>query len=130
MVSTNFSFGHEGRQQSLDFDRVTFSQELAEEARILGMRTAALSKKEVLASAQHAVRMMALSRSSRTATADDAAKFLADAGLEPLGNAAGSLFTAKANWSWEFRGEWKASERVSNHGHKNRIWHLKEGGEK
>lgn len=122
MVSTNFSFGHEERQQHLDFDRVTFSQELAEEARILGMRSAALSKKEVLASAQHAVRMMALSRSSRTATADDAAKFLAEAGLEPLGNAAGSLFKGK---DWEFTGCWKASERVSNHKHLNRVWRLK-----
>lgn len=109
-------------QQQLDFDRVTFSPELAEEARIVGMRSAALSHKEVLELARHAVRMMALNRPDKTATADDAQRFLVAAKLQPLGNSAGSLFKAA---DWEFTGAWKPSVRVSNHGRFNRVWRLR-----
>lgn len=109
-------------QPSLDFDRVTFSKEVAEVAKYVGMRSAAMSHKEILEAARDAVRLIATGRPSRTATADDAQKFLVEAGLPPLGNAAGSLFLTK---DWEFTGFWKASERVSNNGRHNRVWRLR-----
>ena len=108
-------------QPSLDFDRRTFSEDISQVAKFVGMRSAAMSHKEVLEAARNAVRLVALSRTSRTATADDAQKFLMEAGLT-LGNAAGSLFLAK---DWIFTGQWKASERVSNHARMNRVWRLK-----
>jgi hypothetical protein len=109
-------------QPMLDFDRRTFSEELSQVAKFVGMRSAAMSHKEVLEAARNAVRLVALSRTSRTATADDAQNFLVDAGLPPLGPAAGSLFLAK---DWAFTGQWQTSTRVSNHGHQNRVWRLK-----
>ena len=108
-------------QPNLDFDRTTFSAEVAEIARIVGMRSAAMSRKEMLEAARNAVRLVALARPSRTATADDAQKFLVAANLT-LGNAAGSLFLTK---DWIFTGHFKPSERVSNHGRFNRVWRLK-----
>lgn len=108
-------------QQQLDFDRVTFSAPVAEKAKVQGMQSAALSKKEVLELAREACRIAARRRQDRTATADDAQEFLIGSKLE-LGNAAGSLFLGK---EWEFTGEWRPSRRVSNHNHKNRVWRLK-----
>jgi len=54
-------------------------------------------------------------------TADDAQRGLIARGYSPedLGNAAGSLFSESC---WEKTDRWQKSERVSNHGHENRIW--------
>lgn len=58
-------------------------------------------------------------------TADDVQQSLQRLGYSSneLGNAAGSLFPRK---QWVFTGEWRASGRVSNHGHQNRVWRLRE----
>jgi hypothetical protein len=90
-----------------------------------GMGAAAVSRKHLLRLTRHACVEAALARADRTATADDAQKWLIDHGYSSdyLGNAAGSLFTDKD--TWEFTGQWFPSQRVSNHGHKNRVWRLK-----
>jgi hypothetical protein len=102
-----------------------FDGEESERRRSDGMGIAAGSRRHVLRLTRHACVQAALARADRTATADDAQKWLIDQGYSSdyLGNAAGSLFTDKD--TWEFTGQWFASQRVSNHGHKNRVWRLK-----
>ena len=106
-------------------DVATFNVEEGERRRSDGMDVAAGSRRHVLRLTRHACVEAALARADRTATADDAQKWLLDQGYSSdyLGNAAGSLFTDKD--TWEFTGQWFASQRVSNHGHKNRVWRLK-----
>ena len=106
-------------------DAAIFDSEEGEHRRSEGMDIAAVSRKHVLRLARHACVEAALARSERTATADDAQKWLIDGGYSSdyLGNAAGSLFTDKD--TWEFTGRWVPSRRVSNHGHQNRVWRLK-----
>ena len=106
-------------------DAATFDGEEGERRRSDGMGTAAVSRKHVLRLARQACVEAALARANRTATADDAQKWLIDQGYSSdyLGNAAGSLFTDKD--TWEFTGHWLPSQRVSNHGHQNRVWRLK-----
>lgn len=103
----------------------TFDGEEGERHRNDGMGAAAVSRKHLLCLTRHACVEAALARVDRTATADDAQKWLIDHGYSSdyLGNAAGSLFTDKD--TWEFTGQWFPSQRVSNHGHKNRVWRLK-----
>ena len=106
-------------------DAATFNGEEAERRRSEGVGAAAVSRKHVLRLARQACVEAALARAVRTATADDAQKWLISQGYSSdyLGNAAGSLFTDKD--TWEFTGQWLPSQRVSNHGHKNRVWRLK-----
>lgn len=106
-------------------DAATFDSKEGELRRSEGMEIAAVSRKHVLHLAQHACVEAAMARTGRTATADDAQKWLIDQGYSSdcLGNAAGSLF--KDQGTWEFTGQWLPSQRVSNHGHKNRVWRLK-----
>ena len=106
-------------------DAATFNGEEGECRRSDGMGAAAVSRKHLLRLTRHACVEAALARTDRTATADDAQKWLIDHGYSSdyLGNAAGSLFTDKD--TWEFTGQWFPSQRVSNHGHKNRVWRLK-----
>ena len=106
-------------------DAATFNGEEGECRRSDGMGAAAVSRKHLLRLTRHACVEAALARSDRTATADDAQKWLIDHGYSSdyLGNAAGSLFTDKD--TREFTGQWFPSQRVSNHGHKNRVWRLK-----
>lgn len=106
-------------------DAATFDGEEGECRRSGGMGAAAISRKHLLRLTRHACVEAALVRSERTATADDAQKWLIDHGYSSdyLGNAAGSLFTDKH--TWEFTGRWVPSQRVSNHGHQNRVWRLK-----
>jgi hypothetical protein len=106
-------------------DAATFDSEEGEQRRSEGMDIAAVSRKHVLRLARQACIEAALARWDRTATADDAQKWLIDGGYSSdyLGNAAGSLFTDKD--TWEFTGQWLPSQRVSNHSHKNRVWRLK-----
>ena len=106
-------------------DAATFDSKEGEQRRSEGMDIAAVSRKHVLRLARQACVDAALARESRTAAADDAQKWLIDQGYSSdfLGNAAGSLFTDKD--TWEFTGDWLPSQRVSNHGHKNRVWRLK-----
>jgi hypothetical protein len=106
-------------------DAANFDGEEGERRRGDGMGAAAFSRKHVLGLARHACVVAASTRLDRTATADDAQKWLIDQGYSSdyLGNAAGSLFTDKD--TWEFTGRWVPSQRVSNHGHQNRVWRLK-----
>ena len=106
-------------------DAAIFNSEEGEHRRSEGMDIAAVSRKHVLRLARHACVVAASTRVDRTATADDAQKWLIDQGYSSdyLGNAAGSLFTDKD--TWEFTDRWLPSQRVSNHGHKNRVWRLK-----
>jgi hypothetical protein len=106
-------------------DAATFDSKEGEHRRSDGMEIAAVSRKHVLSLARNACVEAALARAARTATADDAQKWLIDQGYSSdyLGNAAGSLFTDRD--TWEFTGRWVRSQRVSNHGHQNRVWRLK-----
>jgi hypothetical protein len=106
-------------------DAATFDVEEGERRRGDGMGAAAVSHEHVLRLARHACVEAALARSERTATADDAQNWLINQGYSSdyLGNAAGSLFADKD--TWEFTGRWVRSQRVSNHGHQNRVWRLK-----
>lgn len=106
-------------------DAETFDGKKGERRRSDGMGAAALSRKHALRLARQACVEAALARTARTSTADDAQKWLIEHGYtsDYLGNAAGSLFTDKD--TWEFTGKWLPSQRVSNHGHKNRVWRLK-----
>ena len=106
-------------------DAATFDSEEGEHRRREGMDIAAVSRKHVLRLSQQACVKAALARADRTATADDAQMWLIDQGYSSgyLGNAAGSLFKDKD--TWEFTGRWVPSQRVSNHGHQNRVWRLK-----
>lgn len=94
-----------------------------ERGRDRGREDAATSREALLRIARGYARRMALCRTDRTCTADDVAQELVAHGLPLLGNAAGSLFSPR---EWEFTGEWRASERASNHAHQNRVWRLKE----
>ena len=94
----------------------------AEAAKTRGMNTAALNRLELLAEARKIAVEIAMSRADRCVTADDVQAVLIERGFGHLGNSAGHLFTGR---NFEFTGQWKASERVSNHGHKNRVWRLK-----
>ena len=63
-----------------------------------------------------------LAHRQETVTADDAQRYVENANLSPLGNAAGSLFRER---HWEFTG-WEPSKRTSNHTHLNRVWRLRD----
>jgi hypothetical protein len=106
-------------------DAANFDGEEGEQRRREGMDIAAVSRKNVLRLARQACVEAALARADRTATADDAQMWLIDQGYSSncLGNAAGSLFTDKD--TWEVTGRRVRSQRVSNHGHQNRVWRLK-----
>jgi hypothetical protein len=106
-------------------DAATFNAEEGTRRREAGMDAAAASRKIVLGLARDACVAAALARADRTATADNAQEWLISQGYSPeyLGNAAGSLF--RDQLTWEFTGTWAASHRVSNHGHKNRVWRLR-----
>jgi hypothetical protein len=106
-------------------DAATFDSEEGEHRRSEGMDIAAVSRKHILRLARQACVEAALARVDRTATADDAQMWLIDKGYSSdyLGNAAGSLFMDKE--TWEFTGRRLPSQRVSNHGHQNRVWRLK-----
>ena len=106
-------------------DAAIFDSEEGEHRRSEGMDIAAVSRKHVLGLARHACVVAASTRVDRTATADDAQKWLIDQGYSSgyLGNAAGSLFKEKD--TWEFTGRTLPSRRVSNHAHQNRVWRLK-----
>ena len=54
-------------------------------------------------------------------TADDVARELGDADTLKLGNAWGSVF----RYGFVHTGEWRKSERVSNHSRMNRVWRMR-----
>lgn len=110
-------------QQSLNFDAVTFSAQLSQEAKREGLGAAVWSRKELLWKVKEALKQIALSRSSRTASADDGQEWLMAHGYQPsdLGNAAGAMFSGK---EWECVGR-IYSTRVSRHANEIRLWRLR-----
>jgi hypothetical protein len=94
--------------------------EAAESRKREGMFLAARRKKEVLAACQVHLVKVAM-EGDGTATADDARAYTVSNNLEPLGNAAGSLF--RGRW-WKQTGERRASVYTSNHSHHNPVWEL------
>lgn len=90
----------------------------AERLKTAGMKTASENRKDELDYAkQVAVR---IAQTQGTVTADDVQRVLLDEGIQ-LGNAAGSLFRGN---QWLFTGEWRKSERTTNHARQNRVWAL------
>jgi len=105
-------------QQELNFDRVTFSREVGERAKTQGMDAAARTRQNLLAEVRAHLRILAR---TRPVSADDAQEYLISQGLQPMGNAAGSLFSGH---EWECVGRVK-SKRVSRHANEIRLWRLK-----
>lgn len=102
-----------------------FNLKLGEALRDMGIEMAASKPQAVmnLMLGRALCRNAAIRRYDRTATADDAARGFIKYGFDAnlLGNAAGSLFSGG---QWEFTGQWKKSNRVTNHAHQNRVWRL------
>src|ERR1700692_754732 len=104
-----------------------FDSELAERFKQEAIAASASSPahRELLRVLRPALIVIALSRSDRTATADDASRWLAEHGYEPgaLGNAAGSLFRGG---NWKLVG-YSKSDRVSRHRNRVGIWRWTNG---
>jgi hypothetical protein len=108
--------------------RAEFDPVLAAKFKQEAMAAAAASPAhhELLTLLRPALRAIALGRSDRCVTADDAQAWLGEHGYEPgaLGNAAGSIFRGGG---WKLVG-YSMSARVSRHRNRVGIWRLKEGG--
>ena len=85
-----------------------------------GMKQAAARDMTLLDYARRLARIVA--ETYGTVTADDVQLRLDEYGCGPLGNAAGSLFRGA---EWEFTGDWRTSDRISNHARMNRVWRLR-----
>jgi hypothetical protein len=101
-----------------------FNFEAGERAKKEGMELATDGRQEILALARRAVKEIALKRTSRQATADDAQAWLILHGYKPsdLGMAAGSIFTTG---EWVPTGKLTYSKRVSSHLRPIQVWRLK-----
>ena len=85
-----------------------------------GMRQAADNDPTTLEYAREIAKMVA--RINGTVTADDVRLRLDESGYGHLGPAAGSLFRGP---DWIFTGDWRTSDRISNHARMNRVWRLR-----
>jgi hypothetical protein len=101
--------------------RKRFNPDESDRDKETGMGYAALARAALLQQAREATIGIALARPDRTATADDAMRWLIHNGKDPaqLGPAAGSLFRGEY---WKWTGRWTKSTRVSNHSSDLRIW--------
>ena len=95
-----------------------YKEATAESLKREGMENAARRRKECLAACRHHLVQLAI-MGDNTVTADDAQQYIQQNNLEPLGNAAGSLFMGK---HWRKTGEYRQSLRKSNHAHSNPVW--------
>jgi hypothetical protein len=88
-----------------------------------GKKKARMAKGELLERAREIARDVG--EAKEFVTADDVQRQLIKEGHHPfaLGNAAGSIFRGS---EWEFTGRMVKSARISNHGHQNMVWRLKE----
>ncbi len=95
---------------------------VGQELKRFGMQVAADAKKNLLELARLLAIREALKTHDRCITADDVLYALALTGIpiDALGNAAGSLFRRPGEWT--FTGQWRKSERVTNHARMNRVW--------
>ena len=98
-------------------NRTRFSKEEAKAARDAG-KAEAKERRTVLLNVAREV-AGELVKKNGTVTVDDVFKEMQSRGMHPecLGNAAGSIFD-----KFTFTGQWKKSERVSNHSRAIRIW--------
>ena len=96
----------------------TFDAEAGRIERDAGMQLAADARAELLEQAREVARQVA--REKGTVTCDDVRREFDP----PLGNAWGSLFKTD---EWEFAGEWRRSEIVSNHRRAMCDWRLRKG---
>ena len=124
MAPWKFGLNIEMTQNSLDFDRVTFSAKVSQEAKSEGMELAAKARRELLELVQLALVRIANQRESRECSADDGQRWLVEHGYSPsdLGCAAGSMFPAKL---WEFTGKRMPSQRVSRRSNEIKVWRLR-----
>ena len=108
-------------QPSLDFDRVTFSDFVAETLKAEGQLRAELHHRAVLTLARNFAREHAEEKG--WVTIDEVQEYLITQGLGPadLGNAAGSVF----RYGFEATGAWNQSRRVSRHHNWIQVWRLK-----
>ena len=86
-----------------------------------GMRQAADNDPTTLEYAREIAKMVA--RINGTVTADDVQLRLNESGYGHLGPAAGSLFRGP---DWIFTGDWRTSDRITNHARCNRVWRLRD----
>jgi hypothetical protein len=102
---------------------VGFDAKLAARYKRQAMAAAARSHQALLDMLRPALRALALARSDRCVTADDAQAWLIEHNYSPasLGNGAGSLFRGS---EWELAG-FSKSTRVSRHSGRNGIWRLR-----
>ena len=99
-----------------------FNAAEARKQRDEGMQRAAVNRADALARARRMA--LDLGRTYGAITADDVHAALEQQDRDALGNAAGSVFKSDA---WEWRGEWRPSERVTNHGRYVRVWRYVDG---
>lgn len=106
---------------------IAFDAKLAARYKREAMAAAASSPahQELLNLLRPALRAIALGRSDRCVTADDAQAWLLEHGYEPgaLGNAAGSIFKGG---EWTLEG-YTMSARISRHRNRVGIWRLTNG---
>jgi hypothetical protein len=109
------------QQESFDFERNTFNLAAGERRKEDGLARASLPRKQLLEVARGYAVQIARRRGS--VTSDDVyAEMLRD-GYDPaaLGPAAGAVFRG----DFIFTGEWRKSQRISNHASDLRVWRLK-----
>ena len=99
-----------------------FDEAEARRRRDAGMWLAAENKQELLATARGFAAFVA--KQQGTVNADEVALMMAENGLDytDLGNAAGSVFDGKFEWT----GAVVSSRRPSTHGRLIRVWRWKE----
>ena len=97
-----------------------FGEALKEE----GQARAESTRAEIVEAARDLAKEIALSRVDRCITVDAVYSVLQKQGynIKILGKAAGCIFKDSC---WEFTGQYKRSERVSNHAREVKIWQLK-----
>lgn len=112
--------------QIKDLDRNSFNREKGERLKQYGLQFAELKTEErqdLVKIARELARKIAMERDNRRLTVDAVYKVMLEQGHDPslLGNAWGSIFKCRG---WRFTGEYKKSERVSNHARIVRVWEL------
>ena len=107
------------------YEQKEFNLEKGLEQKADGMALAAERRSYVLALARGVALEHARSDPRGECTADDVQVVLRENGYSSadLGNAAGAVFPRSI---WVFTGKWRSSRRVSNHGHQNRVWQLRD----
>lgn len=102
------------------------SLETGKQLRDAGITLACQAKTALLRECREHLKLVARSRFSREASADDAAEYCVQRGLgeHALGNAAGGLFRG-GEWVWT--GRWIKSTRDHAHANDLRVWRLRAG---